>query len=57
MDSSSDATFPLLETGATWIAVGQRGGILPLGVFPGDVNKLIGSDGLTADKHPGGKFG
>ena len=39
------------------MGVGQRGGMLPLGVLPGEVNKPIGSEGLTPDRQPGGKFG
>lgn len=39
------------------MGVGQRGGMLPLGVLPGEVNKPIGSEGPTPDRQPGGKFG
>ena len=31
--------------------------MLPLIVFPGDVNKPTGNDGLTEERHPGGRFG
>ena len=31
--------------------------MLPLIVLLGDVNKPTGNDGLTVERHPGGKFG
>lgn len=46
-----------LETDATGMDVGQRGGILLLAVLPGDVKRPIGSEGLAAERHPGVRFG
>lgn len=46
-----------METCVTGIDAGQRAGRLPLAVLPGDVNKPTGNDGLTAERHPGAKFG